>query len=552
MIFFIISFLAGILTVLSPCVLPMIPVIIGSSLGQEDTHIHRKRMTVIGSLMVSIILFTIILKFSTVFLGVPEVFWKYLSAGIIIFYGATLVFPGLWENISFVQKINQRANKTLGIGYQKKSFLGDVLIGSSLGPVFSTCSPTYFIILATVLPASFSLGILYLVAYALGLGFMLYLIALFGDKLTKKLGVISDGRGYFKKSIGILMILVGLAISTGFDKKIEAGLISVGLNPTGIEQKILMLNENKKASTPQKLVPEISTETLISRKGKAPELTGIDDYLNTNNTTLSLSGLRGKVVLVEFWTYSCINCQRVIPYLQSWYETYHDDGLEVIAIHTPEFAFEKDKDNVQKALQKFGITYPVVLDNNYQTWNAYGNQYWPRKYIIDQDGYIVYDHIGEGAYDETEAVIKKLLHSDKNSNVAISVENKDIRTPELYFGFDRNEHVSNTRGKHGLVNNLKTTDSISLGGSWDISAEYAQSVSQRAVLHLPFFAKDAYAVVSSETPTAITVTLSDGTKNNIPVSGYGLVTLLSGTDYDKKIIDVEFPAGVRLYTCTFG
>ncbi len=174
---------------------------------------------------------------------------------------------------------------------------------------------------------------------------------------------------------------------------------------------------------------------------KAPELQGIVSYLNTDG--IRLSDLNGKVVLIDFWTYSCINCIRTLPYLKEWHSKYSDKGLEIIGVHTPEFEFEKDYDNVKMAVEKYGIKYPVVLDNDYKTWNAYKNQFWPRKYLIDANGFIRYDHIGEGAYEETEKKIQELLAEmgskvdqeiSKPQNV-IDVNPIKVNTPELYLGY---------------------------------------------------------------------------------------------------------------------
>lgn len=220
-----ISFIAGVLTVLAPCILPLLPVVVGTSVT------GRSRATpyiVVGSLSLSIILFTYLLKFSTALIMVPPDFWKYLSGGILILFGFILFFPFLWEKVPGVAKLSSGSNKLVGEGYQKKSFWGDVLIGAALGPVFSSCSPTYFVILASVLPASFALGSLYLFTYALGLSMILLLIALLGQRFADRLLVVADSRGWFKKSVGILFIAVGIFVATGYDKTIQIKILESG------------------------------------------------------------------------------------------------------------------------------------------------------------------------------------------------------------------------------------------------------------------------------------------------------------------------------------
>lgn len=237
MVFLAISFISGVLTVLAPCILPLLPVVVGSSAT------GRSRWTpyiVVGSLATSIILFTYILKFSTAFIMVPPEFWVFLSGSILILFGLILVFPTLWEKVPGVSRLSRSSNKLVGSGYQKKSIWGDVLIGAALGPVFSSCSPTYFVILASVLPASFALGSLYLFAYVAGLSLVLLLIAILGQRFADRLNVISDSRGWFKRSIGILFLAVGLFVATGYDKKVQVALLEGGfVDVVRWEQKLL-------------------------------------------------------------------------------------------------------------------------------------------------------------------------------------------------------------------------------------------------------------------------------------------------------------------------
>src|SRR3990167_6793967 len=360
MLLLLISFIAGILTVLAPCILPLLPVIIGHSIT-DTTPSRRRLFVVVASLGISVILFTLLLKASSLLIDIPQDFWKCISGGIIFLFGLTMVFPNLWEKFSLANTLSIKSNKVLTTGYQKNSVWGDVIIGASLGPIFSACSPTYFVILATVLPVSFFLGIIYLFTYVLGLSLALIVVALLGERIMAKVGKVSDPRGWFKKIFGVIFILVAIAIISGYDKKLQISLLDAGfLDVTKIEQKLLEKNDKK-------------------------------------------------VVLLDIWTYSCINCQRTIPYLNEWYKEYEDEGPVIIGLHTPEFSFEKVQENVEKAVKDFGIKYPVVLDNDFSTWQAYKNQYWPRKYLIDIDGYIVYDHAGEGQYKETEVAIQKAL-----------------------------------------------------------------------------------------------------------------------------------------------
>ncbi len=239
MLFFVISFVSGVLTILAPCILPLLPVIVGHSIS--DTTLNKRRLAfVLASLSLSVILFTLLLKASSLLIDIPPDFWKWISGGIIFFFGITMVFPSIWDRFSFASTVSAQSNKVLFKGYKKDSIWGDVIIGASLGPIFSACSPTYFVILATVLPASLLLGLIYLLAYVLGLSLAMLCVAVLGQKIISKVGKVSDPRGWFKKTFGIVFILVAIAIVSGFDKKLQTDLLNAGFfDVTQIEQKLL-------------------------------------------------------------------------------------------------------------------------------------------------------------------------------------------------------------------------------------------------------------------------------------------------------------------------
>lgn len=429
-----ISFFAGALTVLAPCVLPILPVIIGKSVTGSN---RNTPLIVTLSLGASVFLFTLLLKASTAFIDIPQDFWKYLSGGILITFGIFTLFENVWVSIVQRFKFQEKANTQFSVGYKKKSIWGDVIMGGALGPVFATCSPTYFLILATVLPVSYLQGILYILSYVLGLSLVLFGIAYIGQRFVSKLEILANPKGWFKRSIATLFILIGLAIVTGFDKKIETAVLDAGFfDITKVEQKILekiitpkqtILNTTQEInsqkdpltiipnSLPEKIfaiMPNISNIENVLYKDPipAPNTSSPDAFINTDGKNINISDYRGKkVVLVNFWTYSCINCKRTVPHLNALYAKYRESNFEIISIHTPEFAFEKVIKNVEKAVSELGIKYPVIIDNDFSTWRSYENQYWPRVYIVDRDGNIVYDHAGEGAYEEIDRVVGHLL-----------------------------------------------------------------------------------------------------------------------------------------------
>ncbi len=239
MTFLVISFVAGVLTILAPCILPLLPVIVGGSLDGDKAS-KKKAFVITLSLGVSVIAFTLLIKASTLLINIPQDFWKWVSGGIIFVFGLTTLFPALWERLSFMAGISRKSNQVLAQGHKKKSVWGDVIVGASLGPIFSACSPTYFVILATVLPAQPFVGFLYLFTYTLGLCFALLFVAFIGQHVMTKLHIVADPRGWFKRTLGVIFILVSIAIITGYDKKLQASLLDAGFfDITKIEETLL-------------------------------------------------------------------------------------------------------------------------------------------------------------------------------------------------------------------------------------------------------------------------------------------------------------------------
>ena len=566
MLLFITSFIAGILTIIAPCVLPVLPIILGGSVASGETN-RKKTVTIILSLGISVIAFTFLLKVSTLFANIPENALKIFSGCIILILGLVTIFPSLWEN-KFIAKLSRKSNIALGRGDQKKSFWGDVVVGASLGPVFSTCSPTYFIILATVLPVSPFLGFVYLLTYTIGLCLSLFFVAFLGQRIVDRLGLLSNPDGLFKKGLGILFIIVAFAIFSGYDKKLQTAILDNGFfDVTKVEQKLLgskgqLINANILAGR------YLSPEEKAKKYKKITELVSPDGYINTNGQKITLEEMKGKVVLVDIWTYSCINCKRTIPYINAWYEKYKDSGFAVIGVHTPEFAFEKIQANVEKAVLGFKINYPVILDNNYQTWNALGNQFWPRKYLVDIDGYIIYDHIGEGEYEQTEKAIQYALQERANRlgvkvnlpKDTIDLKNQvsgNVNSPETYFGSARNTNLgSGNKGVPGKQN-FTPVDNLSenklyLDGQWNITSEYAENIGEAGIT-FKYDSKDVYMTAGSDVGVEIEVYKDDVFVKKILIKDETLYTIIEGNDYGKHVLKIKIPKkGLKAFTFTFG
>jgi thiol-disulfide isomerase/thioredoxin len=332
----------------------------------------------------------------------------------------------------------------------------------------------------------------------------------------------------------------------------------------------------------EKEIGVTDTATSLSSKDNGTPYVEIQNpagFVNTNDQPIKIADYVGKqVILLDIMTYSCINCQRTFPYVTAWYEKYKDDGLIVIGIHTPEFAFEKDKGNVEKAMKEFGINFPVVLDNDYATWNALGNKYWPRKYLIDINGNIVYDHIGEGAYEETEAKIQELLKEratvlgtadklgDEFAASGIIEQKTVVRSPETYFGSLRNELLANgvglTSGEQMLVipKSLKV-NALYLGGAWNITDEYAES-KESSVVQYKYNAKEVYLVAESEAGGTIEVS-QDGSPVEVAagadaptglasVKESRLYKLIKNPEGNEHTLELRVSPGVKLFAFTFG
>jgi thiol-disulfide isomerase/thioredoxin len=374
--------------------------------------------------------------------------------------------------------------------------------------------------------------------------------------------------------VGVVALIVGFAI---YFNNPELNKSSLGNS----NERIITSDPNSEGA-----ISNVKLSIDKSQFKKAPEFSGITSYINTNET--KLSELKGKVVLVDFWTYSCINCIRTIPYLVEWNQKYSDKGLVIVGIHSPEFEFEKNIDNVKQAVTRFGIKYPVLLDNDHGTWNAFQNSYWPRKYLVDSEGYIRYDHIGEGGYVETENAIKNLLAERSNqqgleiSNLnqtklnvpgVASVDFNQIKTPELYFGYQyARSQLGNIEGfnPEKAVNytipssNLKP-NLIYLQGLWKNNPDSMELVGPDGKIVLAYSAKSVNIVAGGKGEVAVKEDGKDNQTNNpykgndvgsdgkLSIDGQRLYNIADYTNYGNHHIEINAKGpGFKIYTFTFG
>jgi thiol-disulfide isomerase/thioredoxin len=291
--------------------------------------------------------------------------------------------------------------------------------------------------------------------------------------------------------------------------------------------------------------------------GSAPEFKGITNWLNSG--PLTIAGLKGKVVLIDFWTYSCINCIRTMPYVTKWYDTYKDQGLVIIGVHTPEFAFEKDASNVADAIKRFNIHYPVAQDNDYGTWNAYGNQYWPAEYLIDKTGHIVYTHFGEGEYDQTENAIRELLGLNSTAKPDNGQDLSQVASPEMYFGTDREHNLTGQQSPSSVPQNYTSPSQLnlnefSLDGNWQFAADKATLVKGSGKIKLHFSSGRVYFVAESiGQPTTLHITVDGQIQPDVTVGASELYTLFNSNNYKDHQLEIDIPTGgLDAFTFTFG
>jgi thiol-disulfide isomerase/thioredoxin len=387
--------------------------------------------------------------------------------------------------------------------------------------------------------------------------------------------------------IVIVVVIIGAVVSLEEGKPRSAGPaqdVVVNYSPGASSSTNTTTSVATAPSTPQQTAARIAEKA--KQYLKAKEITDPTGFINSPNASTSapfaLSQFVGnKVILLDFWTYSCINCERTIPYLNAWYQKYKDYGLEIVGVHAPEFDFEKVYSNVADAVQQYGIHYPVVLDSNMGTWNAYQNRYWPNEYLIDVDGYVVHNHIGEGDYAGTEEAIQAALKERDAvlglpDNVPTGIVSpadiipmnvSDVQSPETYFGAERNEYLAS--GQQGTIGSQTLSvptdqssiqmNSLYLGGTWNFHDQYAETTVANTKIIYQYNAKNVYFVAAASTSTApavgvkIDIILDGVSQGSITVKENKLYNVIEGGMYGTHTLelDVENP-GLEAYTFTFG
>ncbi len=545
MLLYLFAFLAGIATVFSPCVLPVLPIIL--STGTERGRFRP--LGVVAGLVLSFVFFTLTLNYLVHLLGISPSMLRNLAILVIGLFGLVMLFPQLTNLFA-------RATGQIGVAgarlqsqenAKRSGFWGGFILGSALGLVWTPCAGPILAAITTLVATETvtTKVILLTFCYILGASLPLFLLIYGGSRVLSTVPFLTRNTEMIKKCFGVLMVITAISLYYNLESSLQEKAAAYAPS-FAIENSALIQNELD-AWRGASSLPEISL--------LAPEIVGISAWVNSPQ--LTLKALKGKVVLLDFWTYSCINCLRTLPYLENWHKKYKDKGLVIIGVHTPEFAFEKDLANVEMAARKYDVLYPIALDNDYKTWQAYANKYWPAHYLIDQKGQIASVHFGEGAYEETENKIRELL--DLPSLVKNEREEVQERplTPETYLGTERSQSY--------LTPDTLQLNSVALMGKWGKEKERIVAEEDNCKLYLKFEASKVYLVMSSPTKQNVRVLL-DGKpllpqyrtsdmneKQELIVKEprkYDIVDLRE--NYGIHTLTLLVPKGISAYAFTFG
>jgi cytochrome c biogenesis protein CcdA/thiol-disulfide isomerase/thioredoxin len=587
------AFIAGAGTAITPCVLPVLPALLSASAVGG----RRRPLGIVIGLATSTMIAIVALAQLVKGVGLASGAARTLAIIVLVAFGLVLLIPELAARIQApLSRLARFGPRTRGDG-----FWSGVGVGGALGFV---CAPCAGPILAAVTSVSASGGasariVAVAISYAAGLSAVMLVYALGGRAVIDRIK--RSARGHIvERALGVVLLLTGLAMATNLDVRFEealakdTGLPAFLVDPTrslensnAVQSRLASLRPESPFVRRQKLaaahtaaahtavgIPGVETPPL-PKLGAAPDFTDTQRWFNTpGGQALSLKGLRGRVVLVDFWTYTCINCIRTLPFLNGLYATYHRYGLEIVGVETPEFTFEQDAGNVAQAIQSDGLRYPVVQDNRYGTWNAYANQYWPAEYLIDAQGQVRHAQFGEGDYKQSEAAVRELLHDAGARNLPppmtahALIPSAKLATPETYLDDQRSQGFrtplrAGTADYPG-ASNLNLNE-FALRGRWTVTGESATPVSGTGAIQARVQAADVYLVLTSagDVPRKVRVLLDghpiagasagrDVHDGLVTVRGQRLYALVSLPGAQQHSLEVDVPAGVSAYDFTFG
>ncbi len=583
------GFVAGAATAVSPCVLPVLPV----ALAAGATGGRRRPLGVVTGLALSFTFATVALVYVISALGLPDSLLRTLAIVALIAFGVSLLVPRIGDRLEArLSRLGPSggASATAGTsadGTRERGgggFWSGMLVGGGLGFVYAPCAgPILAGVITVSASQSLSAGRLAVaLAYGIGSAVVLYALMLGGRRLT---GRLARRSGRFQMAMGAVMVLIALLMLGNYDTRFETSIASdlpsflvdptSGLESSHVAKTQLAALRGHRARQAGGL-KEADAGLRLPVLGAAPEFKDTQDWFNTpGDRPLSLAGLRGHVVLVDFWTYTCINCIRTLPYLNAWYAKYHGEGFEIVGVHTPEFPFEHSASNVAEAIKQNGIRYPVVQDNDYGTWDAYNNEYWPAEYLIDAQGRIRLADFGEGNYEAKQRAIRSLLVEagatalGSAADVHALTPSETEVTPESYLGTERGQRFTNgelTSGLHEfgpLPAQPPPLSELRFAGAWNVGAWGTEAV-RGSRLQLTFRARRVYLVMGSPGharpvralldghPISAALAGSDVRDSTATVEGDRLYRLVNLPSAQTHTVTIEAAPGVSVYDFTFG
>jgi cytochrome c biogenesis protein CcdA/thiol-disulfide isomerase/thioredoxin len=594
------AYLGGVLTILSPCILPVLPFVFARA-GQPFV---RSTLPMLCGMAATFALVAALAAVGGSWAVHANQYGRYAALLMLTIFGLALVFPALSDRLARpLVAIGGRLSQSSG--EKKSSAWSSLLLGIGTGLLWAPCAgPILGLVLTGAALHGANVGTLGLLfAYALGAATSLAIALLIGGRIFQAMKSSLGTGEWVRRSLGVLVLAAVAAIALGLD----TGLLSrvSTANTTSIEQSLLERifsnTADSSASPTSSVIAPGQTDAMMAAapamtriagkesldlpvEGTLPSLDGAVEWLNS--PPLNAEGLRGKVVLIDFWTYSCVNCLRTLPYVRAWAEKYKDQGLVVIGVHSPEFAFEKDIDNVRRAIADLKIGYPVAVDNNYAIWRAFNNQYWPAHYFIDAQGRIRHHHFGEGEYAQSEQIIQQLLAeaganqvstgivAPDTSGAALAPAAANVQSPETYIGYERAANFASPGGaiqdeshSYAPPTELRTND-WGLTGTWIVADEKASLVNAGGGITYRFHARDLNLVLgpaSDGKPIRFQVRI-DGKPPagdhgvDTDAEGRGVVTgqrlyqlLRVQGDVRDHRFDIEFiDPGVEAFAFTFG
>jgi cytochrome c biogenesis protein CcdA/thiol-disulfide isomerase/thioredoxin len=625
MLLIVLAYLGGVLTILSPCILPVLPFVF----ARADQPFARSGLPLLAGMALTFALVATLAAVGGGWVTQANEYGRWLAIVLLAVFGLTLLFPRFGDRLMgpLVSAGNRLSNFAQADGQQVRAG-SSFLLGIATGLLWAPCAgPILGLVLTGAALRGASVGTtLLLIAYAAGAATSLAVALLIGGKVFTAMKRSLGAGEWIRRGIGAAMLCGVVAIAFGLDTGVLASVSTVATG--GLEQKLVdrLAPPAAMAATPAAMAatpaapaapatPVAASDVMMAAsdthgaesgntmmratpavadnspplpvEGELPSLNGAVQWLNS--PPLTAQSLRGKVVLIDFWTYSCINCLRTLPYINAWAQKYKDQGLVVIGVHAPEFAFERNIDNVKKATRELGIDYPVAIDNNYAIWRSLNNQYWPAHYFVDAQGRIRYHHFGEGDYAQSEKVIRQLLieagHTDvakiptglPNASVAgveVAADNTDMQSPETYIGYSRAENFASPGGEaedksHTYAAPVKPAlNEWGLDGKWRVGAERATLGAADGGIVYRFHARDLHLVLGPDKdgkPVRFRVRIDGAAPgaahgSDVNSDGTGTVTeerlyqLVRQTgDVKDHIFSIEFlDPGVEAYSFTFG